>query len=214
MNHFTYAIFLCVVLCLSASGCGKRDPEPQPEITTATVAEEAVNAEPTAIRQISALTLSESLIFVDEAEIKVNEGLEAMASVLGPPDRKAGNEDDESWTWDDLGITAKGTQAGIRSLYVKFGDFSARTGASSRYSGVVIVKDSRAGQEVKVNAESDAEGLTTAQSIHQGFSATTDSDSGTLLDIGVLFLSADQSQAADQSPLLRENRQPEVTENR
>ena len=59
------------------------------------------------------------------------------------------------------------------------------------------------GQEAQVNAESDAEDLTDAQSIHHGFSATSDASSGNLLDIGVLFLSSERLQELDESPLLR-----------
>lgn len=210
MNHFAYAIFSCAVVCLLAFGCGKGDPELQPENTAATAAEEAVNAELTENQRISALTVSESSIFVDGAEIKVSAGLEAMASVLGQPDRKAGEEDDESWTWDGLGITAKGSHARIRSLYVKFGEFSARTGARSRYSGVVIVEGGSPEQEAKVSAESDAKDLTTAQSIHRGFSATSDAGSGNLLDIGVMFLSSERLQELDESPILRQNRTSNV----
>ena len=212
MNHHAFAKFLCVVLCLSASGCGKSDTELQPENPAATVAKEVESTAPTANQQISALTLSESSIFVDDAEMKASDGLEALASLLGQPDRKAGNESDENWTWDGFGITAKGSQAKIRSLFVKFGDFSARTGARSRYTGVVIVKGRSPGQEAEVNAESDAEDLTTAQNIHHGFSASSDASSGDLLDIGVMFLSSERLQELDESPLLRQNRQSKVTD--
>ena len=130
MNHHACLMFLCIALCLSVSGCGKGDAELQSENPRVS-ADDDVSEEPTAIRQNATLTLSESSISVDDEKIKAGDGLEALASVLGQPDRKAGNEGDESWTWDGLGITANGSQAKIRSLYVKFGDFSARTGARS-----------------------------------------------------------------------------------
>ncbi len=213
MNHHACLMFLCIVLCLSVAGCGKGDAELQsenPRVSAADDVSGGANGNPT---KYHTLTLSESSISVDDEKIKAGDGLEALASVLGQPDRKAGNEGDESWTWDGLGITANGSQAKIRSLYVKFSEFGEKPEHITRYPGVVIVKGRSPGQEAQVNAESDAEDLTDAQSIHHGFSATSDASSGNLGSIlGSCFFPPNDCKNWMSPRSSRQNRQSKVTD--
>lgn len=155
-------------------------------------------------RAVSTIALNESTVVFDDKEFKSSDGLRKLAGYLGEPDRTSTKGSEETWIWDRNGISARGTTERIESVVVAFDPGGLRRGSPrAPFTGKIIVQGRGNLPAVTIDAGSDKELVSGVQKLHRGFSSTHDADSGSLIDIQAGFLTAEDLNTLNESPLLR-----------
>lgn len=155
-------------------------------------------------RDVSIITLSDSTALLDDHKFSPVDGLGKLADYLGPPDRTLTKESEETWIWDRNGIAATGTATSIDAFFIAFDPGGIRrTSPRGSFQGKVIVQGRDDLPAVTIDADSDKELVSGARKLHHGFGSSHDANSGALIDIQAGFLTAEELNKLNESPLWR-----------
>jgi hypothetical protein len=164
---------------------------------------------------VSTISLSESAIVFDDHEFKTSDGLRKLADYLGEPDRTSAKDSEETWIWDRIGISARGTTERIEAVVVAFDPPGLRQGSPrSSFQGTLIVQGRGELPAIAIDTGTEKDLVARVRQLHRGFDSTHDAASGSLIDIQANFLTPEESRKLNESPLLRSKYGDEQTDER